>query len=76
MPNGPIINYEQCSGCGTCYKRCPSDVFGWDFDKKRPSVLYPDECNNCGSCELDCMQMAIDVRLPVWLQLSYARRVT
>jgi adenylylsulfate reductase subunit B len=75
MSNGPIINYGRCNGCKTCYNECPADVFGWDSKKRRPVVLYPNECNNCGSCELDCTQVAIDVVLPAWFQLTYAKKV-
>ncbi len=75
MPNGPLINYESCNGCKICYEICPTDVFGWDEERKRPVVLYPNECNSCGACEFDCLQLAIKVVLPPWLQLTYAERV-
>lgn len=75
MPNGPIIDYNRCNGCKICYEECPTDVFGWDEEKKLPIVLYPNECNSCGACELDCMQLAITVVLPAWLRLTYAERV-
>ena len=48
---------------------------GWDEEGKVPRILYPNECNSCGACEYDCMQFAIKVVLPPWLQLTYAERI-
>jgi len=72
---GPKIAYQQCNGCKLCYEECPTDVFSWDKERERPIVLYPNECNSCGACELDCMQLAIEIILPSWLQLTYAKKV-
>jgi len=72
---GPKIDYKRCIGCGLCYELCPVDVFGWDEEKDLPIVAYPKECYQCGSCELECPQMAIDVTLPPWLQLGWAKKV-
>ena len=75
MNYGPRIDYERCNGCKICYEICPTDVFGFDEKGRVPRILYPNECNSCGACEYDCMQFAIKVVLPSWLQLTYAEKV-
>ena len=68
---GPQIDYEYCNGCKACYRNCPSDVFGWDEGKKRPRVDYPGECHYCAVCELECLQLAIEVVPPVHARVEY-----
>lgn len=60
----PRIDFEQCDGCGRCYAYCPQDVYGWDKEKKKPIILYSAECNECGTCELECHMLCVDVYLP------------
>jgi len=60
----PRIDFEQCDGCSRCYIYCPQDVFGWDRGKKRPTISYPAECIECGTCELECHIFCVDVYLP------------
>ena len=56
-PNQPIqINEDICTGCNMCVDVCRSDVFVYSPspDRKRPVVLYPDECWYCGDCVYHC----------------------
>ena len=71
MKCGPTIDYEHCNGCKACYNYCPSDVFGWDNEQKRPKVMYPGECHYCGACEIECLEMAINVSLPLHARIEY-----
>ncbi len=71
MSHGPKIDYASCQGCGACYDDCPTDVFGWDSDKKRPLVLRPEECSYCIICEVDCPELAINVELPLWVRVEH-----
>ena len=41
---------------------CPKQVLELD-EKEKASVVKPDECTQCGLCELHCPDMAIAVRL-------------
>ena len=68
---GPQIDSSHCKGCGTCYKICPMDVYGWDEEKKRPKVLYPGECYICCFCETMCPEVAIDVLIPLHQMLDF-----
>ncbi|MBA7685356.1 hypothetical protein ES703_93779 [subsurface metagenome] len=66
---GPKINYRLCNGCRRCYDNCPLDVFGWDNEEGLPTVAYPDECCYCGICELECLELAINVEVPLHSRL-------
>ena len=71
MAHGPNIDYSSCNGCGICYEECPTDVFGWDKEKKRPTVIRPEECTYCVICEIDCPEVAIDIELPLWARVEH-----
>ena len=60
----PRIDFGKCDGCGRCYAYCPQDVFGWDTEKRRPTIAYSAECTECGTCELECHMLCVDVYLP------------
>lgn len=67
---GPKIDYRFCNGCKKCYDICPSDVFDWDDEKSLPIVAYPDECYYCAGCELECLEEAISIKLPLHAMLD------
>ena len=68
---GPKIDCRFCNGCGECYEHCPMDVFGWDEKLNRPVVLYPGECALCCICEMNCPEVAVDVRFPLHTLLDF-----
>ena len=47
MPK-PVINVDDCEGCGSCEETCP-EVFKMGDDEKA-TVIGPDKCNTC-NCE-------------------------
>ena len=66
----PIIDKNQCIGCGICVNVCPQDVFFGSKKKKVPKVTYPEECWHCNACVLDCPRVeAIRLRIPspMWI---------
>lgn len=68
---GPIIDYSFCTSCTRCYEECPMDIFGWDEEKNIPLVLYPGECALCCVCEMECPELAIDVRFPLHTLMDF-----
>ncbi len=55
------IDISKCDGCGICINSCPTDVIRMNEKTKKAVIQYPQECNNCDYCELDCPKQAIYV---------------
>jgi NAD-dependent dihydropyrimidine dehydrogenase PreA subunit len=55
----PVIDYNECTECGTCVDFCPHDV----YDKTKsptPVVIYPEGCiEGCKNCAGKCPGDAI-----------------
>ncbi len=58
MPR-PIIDTEECSGCGICVDTCPSGVL--DLADDVATVANEDECTGCGACAEECPMGAIEI---------------
>jgi len=56
----PVIDYEKCTGCFTCWKFCP-EVSIKIVDGK-VSVDY-DYCKGCGICANECPKEAIKMEM-------------
>lgn len=67
----PIINKDECSGCGECVEICPTDVFFGTEKGQIPVVTYPDECWHEAACILDCPKGAIKLRIPLPMMIIY-----
>ncbi len=66
-PKGKVyVIEERCKGCEFCIEFCPRKVLeeSEKFNSKGyhpPDVVNPDECVDCGLCELICPEFAIFV---------------
>ncbi len=66
------IDEERCNGCRICIEVCPCDVFRLESGERLARIAYPDDCQTCYTCELDCPRDAIRVgptrklRLQAW----------
>ena len=58
------FNYEECTKCGICYDLCPLDVISLNAEEE-PYVLYPDECQLCFICQVECPAKAVHVKIPL-----------
>ena len=55
----PIIDYDKCNGCLTCYSFCPHGVFETKSDGK-PLVARPENyVELCRGCQKVCPTGAI-----------------
>lgn len=46
----PVIDYEKCTGCLSCVKFCPHDVY--EEKDGKPVVVRPENCvDYCRGCQ-------------------------
>ncbi|HUU79163.1 MAG TPA: NADH-quinone oxidoreductase subunit NuoF [candidate division Zixibacteria bacterium] len=58
----PLLTYtinDDCTGCGACLRKCPSDAISGE--KKQKHLINQDLCIQCGACYQACRFEAIDV---------------
>lgn len=48
------IDLNKCIGCRNCVDICPMDVFYFDETALRSVITYPENCQNCGQCYMNC----------------------
>jgi len=59
------FDYDKCIKCKKCYNLCPLDIIAWDEKDNKPYVKYPDECQLCFICQVECPVEAIKVIIPL-----------
>jgi NAD-dependent dihydropyrimidine dehydrogenase PreA subunit len=57
MPR-PIINEEECSGCGICVDACPEGVIELVGDVA--NAVNDESCTACATCMEECPMGAIE----------------
>jgi heterodisulfide reductase subunit A len=56
----PMIDQEECSGCGLCEMTCPFKAVSIEeTEKGRKAKVIAASCKGCGACGAGCPQMAI-----------------
>jgi CDP-4-dehydro-6-deoxyglucose reductase len=56
----PTVDEGKCIGCGMCVTGCGRKVYGFDYEKKKPVVLRPNNCMvACVTCANTCLKDAI-----------------
>ena len=67
----PSIDEQKCVGCGLCVTGCGREVYGFDYEKKKPVVVRPNNCMvGCVTCANICLEDAI--RFP---SVEYVREI-
>jgi len=57
----PIIDVEECTGCGNCVEVCPPGALSLSAEKAR---VAEDLCEECGFCAPECPVGAISIPFP------------
>ncbi len=52
----PIVNKDDCIGCGTCWVYCPEGSISY---KEKKSIIDYDYCKGCGICANECPKKCI-----------------
>ena len=45
---------KKCIGCRNCVNICPMDVFRFNEDMHKSVIAYPENCQSCGQCFVNC----------------------
>ena len=46
---------NKCIGCMNCVNICPMDVFRFDYEHFKSVIAYPENCQSCGQCFVNCL---------------------
>jgi ferredoxin len=57
----PLINVQECTGCGNCVEVCPPGALSLREEKAR---LREELCEECGFCAPECPVTAIRIPFP------------
>ena len=52
--NEVVVDERVCTGCGVCVEICPTDVLRLEPSAGKAVVAYPEDCQACFLCVLDC----------------------
>lgn len=59
----PVVrrDLDSCIGCGNCFKICPVDVFRFDEETMKSIIAFPEGCQSCGMCYVNCLSDSIAI---------------
>ena len=52
---------NNCIGCRTCMDICPMDVFRFHAGEGKSIIAYPENCQTCGQCFVNCPGHALSL---------------
>ncbi len=55
------LDLNKCTGCRNCVEVCPMDVFYFNEDAHKSVLAYPENCQSCGQCYLNCEGRSIGI---------------
>ena len=53
------VDLNKCIGCENCVGICPMDVFYFNTEAHKSVIAYPENCQSCGQCYLNCQGRAL-----------------
>ena len=56
-----LIDLNRCIGCENCVNICPIDVFYFNAEAHKSVIAYPENCQSCGQCFLNCKGRALGI---------------
>jgi NAD-dependent dihydropyrimidine dehydrogenase PreA subunit len=57
---------NKCIGCDSCHTVCPLDVFRFDYNEMKSIIAYPENCQNCGQCYINCQGQSLEMAWHAW----------
>jgi len=61
LPYVPVLNAQQCNGCGICFKVCPHEALSINT-ANHCYHIDAEQCTGCGLCEDLCSEAAITIQ--------------
>lgn len=55
------VDLNKCIGCKSCVEICPMDVFYFDETARKSVLAYPENCQSCGQCFVNCRGRALGI---------------
>ena len=55
------IDLNKCIGCENCVNICPLDVFYFNQEAHKSVIAYPENCQSCGQCFLNCKGRSLGI---------------
>lgn len=55
------LDVNKCTGCRNCVEICPMDVFYFNETAHKSVLAYPENCQSCGQCYLNCRGRSIGI---------------
>ena len=55
------VDVNKCTGCRNCVEICPMDVFYFNEQAHKSVIAYPENCQSCGQCYVNCEGRAIGI---------------
>ncbi len=67
---------NACIGCKTCMTICPMDVFRFNEEAQKSVIAYPENCQSCGQCFVNCPGRALTISNDMYGYATTAYRAT